>query len=126
MKYLSLLIILLLIGCSSTKSVVQTTNTVKKDSSATFHSEKHDSIHNLEKIVYIPVTADVNLGNPCDSVGNLKPIDLTSKIGNYKATISTLNNKLQINIAQIDTIVSRYEFLKLRIKKRIALIKVYC
>lgn len=106
MKYLIIILSIFIISCSSTKVTTETHTLVKKDSTKISHIEKKDSIRIVEKIVYLPAKAGLVVDNPCDSLGNLKPINISTSAGNFKATITSQGNKLKLNIKEIDSLVS--------------------
>ena len=87
MKKLILIWLILLVGCKPTQTVTKT-------------EYVHDTI-SVEKIVKInvPVKQIVEIEQPCDSLGNLKPFKTTLK--NSKANIS-IESKNGVLVAKIN------------------------
>lgn len=89
-KIIPILIILLFIGCKSSKV---------KDKETIVKTVTKDSIVYKDKIVVKQGLNDtIFIENPCDSLGNLKPIatNLISSAGNVK--LSGENNKLTLEV----------------------------
>ena len=110
MRYL--FILLLLVGCKAK----HTTTTVTKT----------DTIYK-EKIVKItePIINEVIIEQPCDSLGNLKPINYTTNAGKVKVVLKSIRDTLYLT-TNVDSIVdSRIKDYKSSYKaEKIEIVKV--
>lgn len=99
MRYLTLLLILLLVGCKSKIKLVETHST--------------DTIYKTEVVkITEPVFSEVFIEKPCDSLGNLKPINIVSTTGKVTTSLKSVKNDLILEV-NVDSIVdSRVEEFK--------------
>jgi len=89
------LLIIILSGCRTKYKTIETTKT--------------DTLR-VEKIVKInvPQIQTVTIESPCDSLGNLKPINYTNTSGKVKTTLKSIKNNLVMEV-NIDSIVDSLE-----------------
>lgn len=104
------LLLLFVFSCSSTKKVVQTTETTKTEINDSKTVEKDsikivdnktkiekDSVFVEEKKVIIPPTKiETNIKNPCDSIGNLKNAEYNLNSGKNNVRIIFKDNEIKI------------------------------
>jgi len=89
------LAIILLSGCRTKYKTIETT--------------KNDTLR-VEKIVKInvPQIQTVTIESPCDSLGNLKPINYINTTGKVKTSLRSVNNALLLEV-NIDSIQEVWE-----------------
>lgn len=108
-----LFLIVLLIAVSSCRSTKTVTTTTTKDSTSVIDEKVRVRVDTFykEKIIKInvPTESQVQLDNPCDSLGNLKPINTSIGSGTSKSWIFTKDGKLYL---KQQTEESRSEFEK--------------
>lgn len=96
-------------GCKSTSKIVN--ERVEKQLDTVF-IQKNNSVknsYNKKEIVYLPSSSTFNLGNPCDSLGNLKKMNFNTKIGNLLAEVNTMDGNLEVVIKELDSLRSVIE-----------------
>lgn len=108
-KLLKIALILLIVaimnnGCKSKLEVTSNKEVVRIDS---VFIKKIDTVEILEKVIekiYVPSDSNFNLGNPCDSLGNLKKMNFNTKVGNLLTKINTMDGDLNITIKELDSL----------------------
>lgn len=90
-----ILIMILTIGCKTQYKTIETHST--------------DTLR-IEKIIKInvPQIQTVTIESPCDSLGNLKPIDYTNTSGKVKTSLKNVNGNLVLEV-NIDSIQEVWE-----------------
>jgi len=93
--FLSFLTLMLLSGCRTKYKTIETHST--------------DTIYK-EKIIKInvPTTNTITIESPCDSLGNLKPINYINTTGKVKTSLRSFNNALVLEV-NIDSIQEVWE-----------------
>jgi len=94
------------VSCRSTKNTVETHTSTVNDSIRLSSLIVTDTVKSIVKTIYVPAIANLNIDSPCDSLGNLKPVNITTSAGNFKATIKSIGNKLKISVQELDSLVS--------------------
>lgn len=96
------------IGCKPTKTVTDTTSIIKKDSIVYNIVTKDSTVIKIKEVITPSNNTSINLKNPCDSLGNLKPIDFNTTVGKSKLKIIFKDNEIKIEAIN-DSIKSIYE-----------------
>ena len=124
MRYLIILVFAIItFSCRSTKNTVETHTSTVNDSIRLSSLIVTDTVKSIAKTIYVPAVANLNIDNPCDSLGNLKPVNVTTSAGNFKATITSIGNKLKVNVKEIDSLVSVNTNLKITSKSKDSIIR---
>jgi len=90
-------LVCLLFSCGTTKNVSSSETIQKKDSTAVkivvqTVKERYDSI------IYVPAsTTELSLGNPCDSLMHLKPVNISINKGSSQTKVWTKNDQIFIS-----------------------------
>ena len=112
-----LLIISLLVGCKASKETSHSQQVLKVNQSGLVQLASDNQYHTIKEVVYVPSKSNLNIGNPCDSLGNLKDVNFNTKIGNLEATIKNVNGELSISFSEIDSLRSVIELKERELKK---------
>lgn len=102
-KLFTIIAIIFLTSCGPQKII---TSTKDKFESSIVHETKS---------IKLGLEQDINLGNPCDSLGKLKPISYNQQSGKDRIALIVENNQLKLKIKQLadttkckDSIVVKY------------------
>lgn len=95
-------------GCRTTKESTKSTEIIKKDSIVYNLIEKDSIVHRIKEIITPSNNTQINLKNPCDSLGNLKPMDFKTSVGKSKLKIIFKDNEIKIEAIN-DSIKEIYE-----------------
>jgi hypothetical protein len=95
-------------GCRTTKESTKSTEIIKKDSIVYNLIKKDSIIHIIKQIITPSNNTQINLRNPCDSLGNLKPMDFGTTVGKSKLNIIFKDNEIKIEAIN-DSIKEIYE-----------------